>query len=76
MATAKLAPELFVELDYWTWIREVNSLLHTMHMEMGACQENWEYDFRKEYDSGETARDAAIHAHDFWWQHMLAESWT
>jgi hypothetical protein len=76
MAAAQIAPELFVRLDYWTWIREVESFLQSMHMEPGAWQENWDYDFRKEYDSGATAHDAALHAHDFWWQQVLAESWT
>lgn len=76
MATAKLCPDLLSQPDYRTWLRDVRRFLTTMHMEMDAWQENWEYDFRKEYNTGVTARDAAVDAHDFWWQHVLDESWT
>ncbi|PYX91182.1 MAG: hypothetical protein DMG71_20800 [Acidobacteria bacterium] len=76
MAVAKQCPELFIQVDYRTWLGEVQKDLQTMHMEMNGWRKNWEYDFRKEYDAHATPHDAAIHAHDFWWQHVLDESWT
>jgi hypothetical protein len=76
MAAAKLLPDLFFQPDYTTWLRDVRRVLTIMHMEMDAWQENWNYDFRKAYNAGATARDAAVHAYDFWWQHVLDESWT
>jgi hypothetical protein len=76
MAVAELLPELSVQLDYWTWMNEVKNLLGGMHTEMGPWLENWDFDFRAEYDAGATPDDAAMRAHDYWWQQVLAESWT
>ncbi len=76
MAAAKLLPKLSVQPDYGTWFGDVRSVLATMHIEMEAWQENWEFDFRSEYNRGSTARDAAVHAQDYWWQQLMAESWT
>ncbi|HET7439818.1 MAG TPA: hypothetical protein VFJ47_00835 [Terriglobales bacterium] len=76
MAVAELLPELDVQLDYWTWLREVKNLLEGMNTEMGPWLENWDFDFREEYDAGATPDEAATRAHDYWWQQLLAESWT
>ena len=76
MAAAKLLPELSLQADYGTWLDDVRSILATMDMKMDSWQDSWEFDFRKEYDRGSTPRIAAVHAHDFWWQHLLADSWT
>lgn len=76
MTVAKLIPNLAVLPDYGTWLVEVRTVLAAMQMEMANCQDNWEFDFRKEYDRGSSARDAALRAHDFWWRQLLAESWT
>lgn len=76
MATAKLHPEVLTETDYETWLDEVRVILSTMNMQMDVWQQNWTYDFRQEYDAGMAPADAADHAHDFWWQHVLDECWT
>jgi hypothetical protein len=76
MSAAKLLPDLCVQTDYKTWLGDVRSALTTMNMEMEALQENWEFDFRREYDNASEPDDTALHAHDFWWQELLAESWT
>ncbi len=77
MAAAKQMPESLVSVDYRTWLDDVRIILQTtMHMEMAAWLKNWDYDFRKQYDAGVTPQEAALRAHDFWWQQLLAESWT
>ena len=76
MAAAKLFPELSIQADYSTWLEDVRSILETMDIIMNRWQDNWEFDFRTEYDRGSTPHIAAVHAHDFWWHHLLAESWT
>ena len=76
MATAEVLSHVHVQTDYRTWLGEVRTELITFGMKMDACQKNWEFDFQKEYENGAAPLDAAVHAHDFWWQHVLAESWT
>lgn len=76
MTAAKLIPNLAVVPDFGTWLVEVRTVLAAMQMEMTNWQDNWDFDFRKEYDRGSSARDAALRAHDFWWRQLLAESWT
>lgn len=76
MATAELLSHVRVQENYKAWLSEVRTELITLGMKMDACQENWEFDFRNEYDGGSTPFDAAVHAHEFWWRHLLAESWT
>lgn len=76
MAAANVLPELDVQLDYKTWLDDVQDTLTAMDIEMEAWQENWEFDFRGEFDRGATPRDAALTAYDFWWHELLAESWT
>jgi hypothetical protein len=76
MATATAIPDLSVRVDYETWLSEVRTILADRHMEMDAWQEDWRFDFAGEYARGSVASDAATHASDFWWQRLLAESWT
>ena len=77
MTAAKVIPNLApVRPDYRAWLMEVRTALAAMRMEMANWQENWEFDFRKEYSRGSSAHDAALRAHDFWWRELLAESWT
>ena len=57
MATAELRSHVHVQQDYKTWLGEVRTELITLGMKMDACQENWEFDFRKEYDEGSTPCD-------------------
>ena len=76
MATARILPDVHIQSSYETWLGDVCEILATMDMKLDAWQENWEFDFRQEYDAGSTPHDAALRAHDFWWQQLLAESWT
>ncbi len=77
MAAAKQLPELQSPSDYRRWLHDVRIILESeMHMDMARWSKNWNYDFRKEFEAGATPPDAALHAHDFWWQQLLAESWT
>jgi hypothetical protein len=75
MATAELLPDLSTQADYKTWLDDVQDTLTAMDIEMEAWQENWEFDFRGEFNRGSTPHDAARSAYDFWWQELLAESW-
>lgn len=75
-AAVQLLPELAPKPDYMTWMAEVQSTLASIHMEMDAWDENWPYDFEQEYDRDVSAWDAAMHARNFWWQELMAESWT
>ncbi len=78
MAALMQLPELAPtpKPDYETWLAEVQATLTTLHMEMSAWDENWPYDFAEEYDANVSAWDAAMHARNFWWQELMAESWT
>jgi len=76
MAALRQIPVLEFRPDYTTWLSEVRATLASMNMEMDAWRKNWAYDFRRDYDAGVSAYDAAMHAHTFWWQELMAESWT
>ena len=78
MAAARICPELHPapRPDFQTWLREVRTILLGMNTDMDEWQSNWAFDFRREYDAGAAAVIAAAHAHSFWWQELLAESWT
>jgi len=76
MATAQLHPDVLTDAGYETWLDEVRLVLSTVNMQMEDWQQNWPYDFRTEFEAGMAAADAADHAHDFWWQHVLDECWT
>jgi hypothetical protein len=76
MSAATVLPGLYVQTDYKTWLNDVRQALANMNMDMKAWQENWEFDFRREYDAASEPCGTAVHAHDFWWQQLLAESWT
>lgn len=76
MVSAKSLPDRHVEVSYETWIRDVWDVLAKLDIEAGTWQKSWEFEFRKEYDCGSTPYEAAARAQDFWWQQLLAESWT
>ena len=77
MAAAKIVPQLYLPRpDYRTWLREVRNILAGMKTDMDAWQLNWSFDFRREYEAGFAAATAAAHARAFWWQELMAESWT
>ena len=78
MAAAKICPELYAapRPDFATWMCEVRNVLADMEIDLDAWQLNWRFDFRREYEAGAPAAAAAAHAHAFWWQELLAESWT
>jgi len=78
MAAAKICPELYTipRPDFQTWLREVRNILLSMDTDMDQWQGNWRFDFYREYEAGAPALTAAAHAHAFWWQELLQESWT
>ncbi len=76
MATAKLAPNLATVPDYAAWLSAVRSALLAKNMKLDDWQQNWTYDFRRDFELGMTPRDAALHACELWWGNLLAESWT
>ncbi len=76
MAIANHLPDLTVQTDYETWVSDVRNVLASTQMDLEVWQENWLYDLRKDYEAGVSAADAAARAHEYWWQHLLAESWT
>ena len=76
MATAELIPDLRTQTNYETWWQEVRNTLGAMNMHVEDCQENWEFDFRQEFEEGSTPENAAVRAFDFWWEQLLEESWT
>jgi hypothetical protein len=76
MVSAKSLPDLHVQVKYETWIQDVWDVLAKLDIEAATWQKNWEFEFRKEYDCGSTPYEAAARAQDFWWQQLLAESWT
>lgn len=76
MAAAKPLPVFHVTPDYGTWMSDVRQALICMHVNQQQWQERWKFDFRKEFEHGVPARDAAVHAHDFWWRELLRQSWT
>ena len=76
MVTLQHLPHVGVEAEYGTWLAKVRADLASDQMELELWQKNWPYDFHEDYESGVSAEDSASHAMDFWWQHLLAESWT
>lgn len=76
MATVEHTPHLTVDTDYDAWLAEVRSRLASVQMELELWHKNWPYDFHGDYDAGMAAPRAASRALDFWWQHLMAESWT
>ncbi len=72
----RAGPRLVVRRGYLTWLNEVRSTLAARNMDVDAWGRNWPYDFRKEYEEGSSPASAAQAAYDYWWQEVLAESWT
>ena len=76
MSAVKNWGMLTTQPDYEEWLEDVRAELAAMDMEMEAWRKNWAFDFWNEYDAGKSAHDAALCAHDFWWEQLMAESWT
>ncbi len=76
MAAIRQIPDLELQPDFSTWLSEVRATLGSMHMDLDRWEKNWFYDFRKDYDAGVSAYDAAKRARKFWWQELMAEAWT
>ena len=76
MAALRQLPDLAVRPEYTSWLNEVRATLASEHMELDAWEKNWAYDFRRDYDAGVSAHDAAVLAETYWWQELMAESWT
>ncbi len=76
MASAKQCPAAAIQLDYRTWLSQVDAALQSMHMQIEAWQSNWPYDFRADFTKGLAPPEAASRAHDFWWRRLQSEAWT
>jgi hypothetical protein len=53
--------------SYDDWLGEVSRALESVNMTMREWQRMWAFDFRREFDSGTSANDAATKANQFWW---------
>jgi hypothetical protein len=49
------------------WLTEVRSALDSINMPMDDWHGSWLFDFRREFDAGTAAGDAAVKANKFWW---------
>lgn len=52
---------------YDAWLKEVQDALASINMPWGDWQKRWTFDFRREFDSGAAANEAAMKANQFWW---------
>ena len=52
---------------YYVWFEEVKQALASINMPTDEWQNQWVFDFRREFESGAEANVAAIKANRFWW---------
>ncbi len=76
MATMQYVPEPDVAADYETWFADVRVTLAMLQMEIDTWDQNWPYDFQADFAASMSPEDAASRAQDFWWHHLMEESWT
>lgn len=76
MAVARQIPDFIHRPGYNAWLEHVRADLGSMHTDLEAWRKQWKFDFRREYEAGVPPHEAALRAHDFWWQRLLSESWT
>lgn len=55
-------------MNFDQWLGEVRTALDSVNMPMDDWQGLWVFDFRREYDAGAKADDAAMKANRFWWR--------
>ena len=53
---------------YDVWVSQVQAALRSINMAMDDWQKVWRFDFRKQFDAGASADEAAIRANKFWWR--------
>lgn len=53
---------------YESWLNQVGEALSSINMPMDDWQKVWPFDFRKEFDLGTSAEEAASKANRFWWR--------
>ena len=53
---------------YESWLKNVDEALSSINMTLEDWQTHWAFDFRREFDSGTPASEAALKANRFWWQ--------
>jgi hypothetical protein len=56
--------------SYDEWLGEVSKALESINMRMSDWQRFWAFDFRREFDSGTSANEAATKANMFWWHNQ------
>jgi hypothetical protein len=57
-----------VAMNYEQWLNDVRTALDSINMPMDQWQKMWAFDFRRHYDMGIEADDAAMKANQFWWR--------
>ena len=62
--------ELFMNEPYDVWFSSVKTALLSINMPLEEWQEQWPFDFSREYESGVPAADAAEKANRHWWFHQ------
>jgi len=70
-----MALPLVFNLKWWPmtdafqiWIGEAQTALRSINMSMEDWQNLWSFDFRREYEAGTNAREAAMKTNRFWWR--------
>lgn len=54
--------------DYDKWLDDVKEALRSVNMPFDDWQSRWRFEFRREFESGAKADDAAMKANRFWWR--------
>jgi len=54
--------------QYDKWLDGVKEALRSINMPFDDWQSRWRFDFRREFDAGSKANDAAMKANRFWWR--------
>lgn len=52
---------------YKSWLARAEEALASINMPMNDWQKLWAFDFRREFDAGTPASDAAMKANRYWW---------
>jgi len=53
--------------EYGSWLKKVEEVLISINMRMDDWQKTWRFDFRREFEAGANANDAAAKANRHWW---------
>ena len=59
-------------MTYERWMDGVRAALNEINMALEGWQDIWPFNFRREFDAGVSADDAAMKANKFWWREQRA----